>query len=61
MNRSKCIHKMTSVVHIGIHHGTIYNKELNLNTDNLMFHFHTWGGELTDPYETNEGVMKINL
>lgn len=59
--RSKCIHKMTSVVHIGIHFGTKYNKELNLNTDNLMYQFHTWGGELTQPFATNEGVIKINL
>ena len=60
-NRSKCIHKMTSVVHIGIHSGTKYNKEINLNTDNLMYHFHTWGGESIKPFETNKGVIKINL
>lgn len=57
--RSKCIHKMDSIIHIGVHFGTKYNKEMNLNTDCKMYHFHTWGGERTKPFNTNNGIVKI--
>ena len=51
--RSKCIHKMDSVVHVGIHFGTKFkSKNINLKDDNFMFHFHSWGGERTSREKT---------
>ncbi len=53
--RSKCIHKMDTVVHIGIHFGTKYKlKNANLKDENTMFHFHSWGGERTSREKTTK-------
>lgn len=44
-NRSKCIHKMDSVVYIDIHKGSKYkSKEINLKHEKkyIMFHFSSW-------------------
>lgn len=44
--RSKCIHKMDTVVHIGIHFGKKFNSDNTILKDSyFMFHFHSWGGE----------------
>ena len=53
--RSKCIHKMDNVVHIGIHFGTKFKStKINLKDDFFMFHFHSWGGERTSREKTPE-------
>lgn len=57
--RSKCIHKMDSIIYINIHYGQKYNKKINLNTDCKMYHFHTWGGEHIRSYPTDKGIIKI--
>ena len=57
--RSKCIHKMDSVIYINIHSGKKYNKKINLNTDCKMYHFHTWGGAYIRSYPTDKGIIKI--
>ena len=51
--RSKCIHKMDTVVHIGIHFGTKFKlSNINLKNEYSMFHFHSWGGERTSREKT---------
>lgn len=44
--RSKCIHKMDNVIHIGIHLGSLFKLNcLKINSNLIMFHFHNWGKE----------------
>jgi hypothetical protein len=50
--RSKCIHKMDSVEHIGIHYGTKFNKSELIKSNYDMYHFHNWGGENVTKYVT---------
>jgi hypothetical protein len=58
--RSKCIHKMDTVEHIGVHFGTKFtNKEL-VKSDYEMFHFHNWGGDNVTKYVTSND-MSIKL
>lgn len=53
--RSKCIHKMDTVVHIGIHFGTEFkSNKINLKDNFFLFHFHSWGGERTSRENTTE-------
>lgn len=58
--RSKCIHKMETVEHIGIHFGTKFNKVELIKSDYDMYHFHNWGGENITKYATLEDkiIMK---
>ena len=45
-DKSKCIHKMDAVAHIGIHsaNGSEVKKHLSLKDEYTMYHFHSWGG-----------------
>tara|TARA_A100001015_G_scaffold223726_1_gene252081 strand:+ start:140 stop:1144 length:1005 start_codon:yes stop_codon:yes gene_type:complete len=44
--RSKAIHKTDTVIHVSIHTGTKYkSKDINIKSDNIMFQFHSWGGQ----------------
>ena len=58
--RSKCIHKMDTVEHIGIHFGTKFNKVELIKSDYDMYHFHNWGGENLTKYVTfrEKTIMK---
>lgn len=52
--RSKCIHKMDTVIYICIHFADQFkSKKINLKNNFLMFQFHSWGGQYI-------GKMKIN-
>ncbi len=54
--RSKCIHKMDTVEHIGVHFGTKFkNKEL-VKSDYDMYHFHNWGGDNVTKYVTLKDI-----
>ena len=58
--RSKCIHNMDTVEHIGIHFGTKFNKADLIKSDYDMYHFHNWGGENVTKYATlkEKTIMK---
>jgi len=44
-SRSKAIHKTDTTNNVSIHSGAKYNSaDVNINTNNILFHFHSWGG-----------------
>ena len=58
--RCKCIHKVDSIKHLGIHKGTKYNKKSNIDKSSIHFHFHTLGGGDVTPFSTPD-IIKIEL
>lgn len=60
--RSKCIHKMDTVVYINIHYGEKFkSNKYSLKANYNMFHFHTWGGEYIDKFDTQKILKFINI
>lgn len=59
--RSKCIHKMDTVEHIGIHFGTKFNKTELIKSDYDMYHFHSWGGGNIVKYVTIKDKSIIDV
>lgn len=59
--RSKCIHKMDTVEHIGIHFGTKFNKRELIKSDYDMYHFHSWGGGNIVKYVTMKDKSIIDV
>jgi hypothetical protein len=61
-DRSKCIHKMDTVVHIGIHHGTKFKSNpISLKDNYVMFHFHSWGGANINRADTPELINLVTF
>ena len=60
--KSKCIHKLDSIEHIGVHSGTQYNFEnpvISTNHNYKMYHFHSWGGQNVQSYSNETKKLKI--
>lgn len=59
--RTKNIHKVDSIIHLGIHRASKYNKDkTNVDKSSVNFHFHTWGGEYIENHPTPE-TIKIKI
>ena len=58
--RCKCIHKVDSIKHLGVHRATKYNNKSNVDESSIIFHFHSMGGGDVTPFSTPE-TIKIEL
>ena len=57
--RSKAIHKTDTMNNLNIHSGVKFKSHnINIKSNNIMFHFHSWGGLNCSRYKT---VNLINL
>ena len=58
--RSKCIHKVESIKHLGIRKASKYNNKSNIDESSISFHFHSLGGGDVRLFFTPE-TIKIEL
>lgn len=59
-HRSKAIHKTDTIINLSIHTGAKYkSSDVNIKSNNIMFQFHSWGGENCSRQKT-ENLINLN-
>ena len=56
LQRCKCIHKVDSIKHLGIHKAFKYYNKSKIDKSSIVFHFHSLNGEYVTLFSTPETI-----